>query len=88
MRDRFRRSAAGHLQPTALVHPALAHEVLADAPGHYLGIGPDVLPRAYRGANALSEDDGAYWWILAAQDAAGRNLHGWAGGPSRDHALS
>ena len=49
------------------MHPALAHEVLADALGHYLGIGPDVLPRAYRGANALSEDDGAYWWILAAQ---------------------
>jgi len=47
-----------------------------------------VLPRAYRGANALSEDDGAYWWILAAQDAAGRTLHGWAGGPSRDDALS
>jgi hypothetical protein len=60
----------------------------ADALGHYLSIGLDVLPRAYRGANALSEDDGAYWWILAAQDAAGRNLHGWAGGPSRDDALS
>ena len=70
------------------MHPALAHEVLADAPGHYLGIGPDVLPRAFRGANALSEDDGAYWRIHAAQDAAGRNLHGWAGGPSRDDALS
>jgi len=55
------------------VHPALAHKVLADALGHYLSIGPDVLPRAYRGANALSEDDGAYWWIHAAQDAAGRN---------------
>ncbi len=66
----------------------LPDEVLADALGHYLGIGSDVLPRAYRGANALSEDDGAYWWILAAQDAAGRNLHGWAAGPSRDHALS
>jgi hypothetical protein len=32
----------------------------ADALGHYLSIGLDVLPRAYRGANALSEDDGAY----------------------------
>ena len=86
--DAARGLGDAHAGLSPRLGPALAHEVLADALGHYQGIGVDVLPRAYRGANALSEDDGAYWWILAAQDAAGRNLHGWAGGPSRDDALS
>ena len=75
--DAVRRLAVvgdAHAGLSPRLGPALAHEVLADALGHYLGIGVDVLPRAYRGANALSEDDGAYWWILAAQDAAGRDI--------------
>ena len=72
--DAARGLGDAHAGLSPRLGPALAHEVLADALGHYLGSGPDVLPRAYRGANALSEDDGAYWWILAAQDAAGRDV--------------
>ena len=72
--DAARGLGDAHAGLSPRLGPALAHEVLADALGHYLGIGPDVLPRAYRGANALSEDNGAYWWILAAQDAAGRDI--------------
>jgi hypothetical protein len=72
--DEARTLGAEHAGLSPRLGSALAHEVLADALGHYLGIGPDVLPRAFRGANALSEDDGVYWWILAAQDAAGRDI--------------
>jgi hypothetical protein len=72
--DAARGLGDAHAGLSPRLGPALAHEVLADALGHYLGIGIDLLPRAYRGANALSEDDGAYWWILAAQDAAGRDI--------------
>ncbi len=72
--DEARTLGAEHAGLSPRLGSALAHEVLADALGHYLSIGPDVLPRAFRGANALSGDDGLYWWILAVQDAAGRDI--------------
>lgn len=54
------------------VRGALMNAILTDALRHYMGdvIADKDLSQAFRGAKALSDRDGHYFWILAAQASA------------------